>query len=92
MFVLYNRLKITKDNFITYIGKNAIFYYFAQGISSSLIYFIVVPFEENTNWLLLALIVYPINIVLAIIIAEGLKKVDAFGWKILEYLRKKTAQ
>ena len=92
LFVLYNRLKITKDNFITYIGKNAIFYYFAQGISSSLIYFIVVPFEENTNWLLLAVIVYPINIVLAIIIAEGLKKVDAFGWKILEYLRKKTAQ
>ncbi len=30
LFVLYNRLKITKDNFITYIGKNAIFFYFAQ--------------------------------------------------------------
>jgi hypothetical protein len=46
LFVLYNRLKITKENFITYIGKNAIFFYFAQGISSSLVYFLVVPLKK----------------------------------------------
>ena len=47
LFVLYNRLKITKENFITYIGKNAIFFYFAQGISSSLVYFLVVPLKRK---------------------------------------------
>jgi hypothetical protein len=46
LFVLYNRLKITKENFITHIGKNAIFFYFAQGISSSLVYFLVVPLKK----------------------------------------------
>lgn len=92
LFVLYNRLKIEKNNFICYIGKNAIFYYFAQGISSSIVYFLVVPLKDQMNWVVLMLIIYPINIGLAIVIAELLKKVDAFGWKTLEILRKKTAQ
>ena len=39
----------------------------------------------------LMIIIYLINILLAVIIAEGLKKIDAFGWKTLEFLRKKTA-
>ncbi|MGL6037497.1 acyltransferase family protein [Soonwooa sp.] len=91
LFIGYNRLKISKKNFLTYIGNNAIFFYFSQGISSSLIYFIVVPFKEDFNWMLLLIPVYIINIVLAVIIAEGLKKVDAFAWKYLEILRKKTA-
>ncbi|CAI8930671.1 acyltransferase family protein [Chryseobacterium sp. IT-36CA2] len=91
LFVLYNRLKITKENFITHIGKNAIFFYFAQGISSSLVYFLVVPLKENMPWWLLMVIIYGINIILAFIISEGLKKVDTSGWKILEFLRRKTA-
>lgn len=91
LFVLYNRLKINKNNFITYIGKNAIFYYFAQGISSSLIYFLVVQIKDELPWGILLILIYAINILLAVVIAEGLKKVDAFGWKILEFLRKKTA-
>ncbi|MBP1166683.1 MULTISPECIES: acyltransferase family protein [unclassified Chryseobacterium] len=91
LFVLYNRLKITKENFITYIGKNAIFFYFAQGISSSLVYFLVVPLKENMPWWLLMIIIYGINIVLAFIISAGLKKVDTSGWNILEFLRRKTA-
>ena len=91
LFVLYNRLKITKANFITYIGQNAIFYYFAQGISSSLVYFIVVAAKDYMNWWVLMIIIYSLNVVLAIIIAEGLKKIDSFGWSILEKLRKKTA-
>lgn len=91
LFVLYNRLKITKENFITYIGKNAIFFYFAQGISSSLVYFLVVPLKENMPWWLLMLIIYGINIILAFIISAGLKKVDTWGWNILEFLRRKTA-
>lgn len=91
LFILYNRLKITKENFITYIGKNAIFFYFAQGISSSLVYFLVVPLKENMPWWLLMVIIYGINILLAFIISAGLKKVDTSGWKILEFLRRKTA-
>ncbi len=91
LFVLYNRLKITKENFVTYIGKNAIFFYFAQGISSSLVYFIVVALKENTPWWILMILIYIINIILAFIIAAGLKKVDDLGWKTLEFLRRKTA-
>lgn len=91
VMVLYNRLKIEKDNVINYIGRNAIFFYFAQGMSSSLVYFIVVPLQDRLNWIVLMLIIYIINILLAVIIALGLKKLDTFGWKILEILRKKTA-
>jgi hypothetical protein len=91
LLVLYNRLKIEKNNFITYIGKNAIFYYFAQGMSSSLVYFAVVPLQDALPWGLLLQIIFALNICLAILIAEGLKKLDALGWKILEFLRKKTA-
>lgn len=91
LFALYNRLKISKSNFITYIGKNAIFYYFAQGISSSIVYFLVVPLHTSVSWWILMIIIYLINVALAIIIAEGLKKVDSFGWNTLEFLRKKTA-
>lgn len=91
LFVLYNRLKINKESFITYIGKNAIFFYFAQGMSSSIVYFLVVPLKDKMSWWILMIIIYLINIGLAVIIAQGLKKVDAFGWNILEKLRKKTA-
>ncbi|GEN71776.1 acyltransferase family protein [Chryseobacterium lathyri] len=91
LFVLYNRLKITKENFVTYIGKNAIFFYFAQGISSSLVYFIVVALQENMPWWVLMILIYTVNVIFAFIIAAGLKKVDDTGWKILEFLRKKTA-
>ena len=91
LFILYNRLKITKENFITHIGKNAIFFYFGQGISSSLVYFLVVPLKENMSWWILMILIYIVNVILAFIIATGLKKFDTFGWKILTYLRKKTA-
>ncbi|MDQ8749364.1 acyltransferase family protein [Elizabethkingia miricola] len=92
VFVLYNRLKITKDTFINNIGRNAIFFYFAQGISSSLVYFIVVPLKGNIHWAILMVLVYVINVILAILIAEILKKADTLGWKILEKLRKLTAK
>ncbi len=91
LFVFYNRLKITKENFVTYIGKNAIFFYFGQGISSSLVYFLVVPMKESMPWWILMILIYGINIVLAFIISAGLKKIDELGWKILEFLRRKTS-
>jgi hypothetical protein len=91
LFVFYNRLKISRPNFLTNVGQSAIFYYFAQGMSSSLIYFIVVPLKDAMSWWLLVLIIYPINILLAFLIATGLQKVDNLGWKILQFLREKTA-
>lgn len=91
LFVFYNRLKITKESFVTHIGKNAIFFYFAQGISSSLIYFLVVSLKEYMPWWVLMILIYVINMILAFIISAGLKKVDNLGWKVLEFLRRKTA-
>ncbi|NML58197.1 acyltransferase family protein [Chryseobacterium cheonjiense] len=91
LFVFYNRLKISKESFVTYIGKNAIFFYFAQGISSSLVYFLVVPLKEDMPWWILMILIYIINIILAFGISAILKKVDNFGWNILEIVRKKTA-
>ena len=89
--VLYKRLKIKNGNLVTYIGQNAIFYYFAQGVSSSLIYFMVVPLSERMHWVALLILAYVINVLLAIGIAEVAKKADNLGWKILEYLRSVTA-
>ncbi len=91
LFMLYNRLKINKKSVITYIGENAIFFYFAQGISSTLIYFLVRPLEEQMPWWILLPIVFAVNLVLAYFIAGLLKKVDDFGWRILKNLQKNTA-
>jgi hypothetical protein len=90
LFVLYNRLKIKKNNFITYIGSNAIFFYFAQGMSASIIYFFVVILKEKIEWGILMILIYIINIILATGIAKFLKKLDAFSWKILAFFRIKT--
>ena len=91
LFVGYNRLKIEKKSLVTYIGKNAIFYYFAQGITSSLIYFIVVPMKDTMSWYFLLPIVFLANLIMVIPLAEVLKKLDDLAWKILDYLKKITA-
>lgn len=91
LFSLYNRLKISKNNFLTYVGQNAIFYYFAQGVSSSLVYFIVVPLKDKMEWWILMIVIFMMNIILAVIIAELAKRIDALGWKALSFLRDKTA-
>ena len=91
LFACYNRLKISSESFVTYIGKNAIFFYFAQGISSSVVYFLVVPLKEYMPWWILMIFIYIVNIFLAFGISAVLKKVDSIGWNILEILRKKTA-
>ncbi len=91
VLALNKRLKISRENVINYIGKNAIFFYFAQGMSSSLVYFLVVPLKEHFSWIFLILIIYFFNVSLAICLALGLKKLDSFGWEILSFLRNKTA-
>lgn len=70
---LKDHLKIKKHNKINYIGKNAIFYYFSQGVSSSFIYYIYkyIPFS---NTILIFLTMLLINIALATVGAIFLDK------------------
>ena len=89
VFIFYNRLKIQKENLLSYIGQNAIFFYFAQGISSSLVYFFIPVFRENLHWFVLMILIYVLNVLLAVVIAHLLKKVDEQGWKILNLLAEK---
>lgn len=92
LFSFFKRVNITNDNFICSIGRNAIFYYFAQGVSSSLIYFIALPWiGEMPSWVLMILI-FMINVILAIIFAKVFEKTDALGWSILRFLKTKTAK
>lgn len=90
VFVWYHRLRIHRESVITYIGKNAIFFYFAQGISSSLVYFIIPYFKGNMHWSLLLIIIFIINVILAFFLVKFLREMDNLGWKILQFLKCKT--
>ncbi|MBS1572503.1 MAG: acyltransferase family protein [Bacteroidetes bacterium] len=92
LFGLYNKLKIEKPNFITNIGNNAIFYYFAQGMSSSFIYFPVVYLQDKLPWYILMVLSFCFNIFLAVFLAKSLQKLDEYGWKILYKLKNISEQ
>lgn len=70
---LKDNLKIKKSNVINYIGRNAIFFYYAQGISSSFLYYIYnfIPFKLPY---LLFLIMLLINLICTTIGALFLDK------------------
>lgn len=87
VFTFYNRLMIRRENIITYIGKNAIFFYFAQGISSSMVYFVVPYFKGNVHWSLLLMFIFIINLLWAFLLVKLLRKIDDWGWKALNYMR-----
>lgn len=91
VFTCYKRVQISTKGFVCNIGRNAIFYYFAQGVSSSLIYFIAKPYADALPWPLLLIIIFAINVALAVLFASLFQKTDALGWKILYYLKNKTA-
>ncbi len=74
---LKDKLKIKKSNVINYVGKNAIFYYFAQGVSSSLL-FIILNYIKISNIYLTFIILLIINIILTSIIAIFLEKSYSF--------------
>ena len=61
-------------------------------MSSSVVYFLIPPLKDNVNTWLLMVLIYVLNVALAIVFAEILKKIDDYGWKVLEFLRKKTAE
>lgn len=91
LFTLYNRLKINRESLITWMGTHAIFFYFAQGISSTLLYFPVHYLQGQLPWFVLLPVMWLLNVTLAVLIAKALMRYDAAGWKLLAWLRKKTA-
>lgn len=74
IIVLYiKNTKLKKENvYLIHIGQNAIFYFFAQGVGSSLIYTCVSKFQID-NWLLKWLAVFLCNLVITCILAEILR-------------------
>lgn len=60
------------NRWIKHIGRNAIFYYFSQGIGSSLNYY-VIPLVPTDNWFLKFLITFIVNVVITTAIAEFLR-------------------
>ncbi len=79
-------IKVDKNNLLCKIGRMAIIYYFAQGISSSIMHYIVVYIKWH--WALKLGIAIVINIILTVIIAIILqyviKKIDG----LLKQLKK----
>lgn len=70
---LKDKLKIKDKNPIVYIGKNAIWFYFAQGISSSFLFY-VYPYISNHRDIVVFPIMLIINVALATIMAIILEK------------------
>ena len=74
---LKDKLKIKDKNPINYIGKNALWFYFAQGVSSSLIFYIydfIAKNNYNYHYLLTFSIMLFFNIIITLIIAILLEK------------------
>lgn len=66
----YFENKIKKYNrVIIHIGKNAIFYFFGQGVGSSLIYFYVESVNFH-NWFIKWIIAFILNVICTVFIAE----------------------
>ncbi len=66
---LKDAMKIKKQNVITYIGKNAIFFYFAQGVTSSFVVLVHNKFFANLSTMKSFSIILILNYITAIIFA-----------------------
>lgn len=65
--------QIIKSNFFTYLGENAMSFYLAQGISSSILYSIVKIIE--LNWVLKLSICFSYNFIMAMVIGLLISKI-----------------
>jgi fucose 4-O-acetylase-like acetyltransferase len=83
----YQRFRINRPSFITYVGQNAIFFYFGQGISSSLIYPLVEALKADWAWYLLLPLAFVLNVILATLIAKILQIYDAWAWRKLYQIK-----
>ncbi|GAB6013212.1 acyltransferase family protein [Viscerimonas tarda] len=86
VFVLKNRWKVKKQNILTYIGQHSIFFYFSQGINSSILYTLVEPLKSY-HWYLMLPIMFAVNVVGAVAIGIILLKIDGWCWRLLRKVR-----
>ena len=70
VFIFFYDLKI-KNKFFEHLGRNAIFYYAGQGVSSSIL-FVISP-HITLVWGLKLIIMFTINLLLAILVSEFLR-------------------
>ena len=70
VFIFFYDLKI-KNRFFEHLGRNAIFYYAGQGVSSSIL-FVISP-HITLVWGLKLIIMFTINLLLAILVSEFLR-------------------
>lgn len=79
---LKDRLMIIKDNIFTMIGRNALLFYFCQGIGSSIIYYIL-PFLKDFPKIIKLSIMFGTNFVITAILVVILKLIMNFVSKLL---------
>ena len=79
-------IKKSPSKVIDYIGENAIFFFFAQGISSSLLFFIKI---NISNVYLLFIIMFIINLIMDLIIGFIIKELYDYVVKSIHNLIKK---
>lgn len=82
-----NKFIPSEKNIFVWVGKNAIWYYFAQGVSSSLLFFVVNSFE--CVWLIKYFICIIINILLTTVIVYFLKLLFQLFVIMVRIIRKK---
>lgn len=83
---LKDRIKIKDKNVFVFIGKNALLFYFAQGISTSLMYY-VLPHVNVSIWQLKLIIMFFVNVgvtfiltLLIKLITDKLPKINIEEW------------
>ena len=88
IWFLKDRIKKSPSKLISYIGKNAIFFYYAQGISSSLIFFIY-PHLNISNIYLRFCHMALFNIVMGITIGIIINELYNLSYKLITKIKLK---
>lgn len=79
-----SKLKISDKNVFSWIGKNAIYYYFCQGISSSLLMYFIPSIRWE--WYIKLPVAFSINFIVTCIFVVILKKIYEITDKIISHL------
>lgn len=66
LFLVLYGIGLKSKSFLTYIGRNSLFFYMSQGVSSSLIYY-VIP-HINVPYIYKLIIIFSINLMLSLLI------------------------
>lgn len=82
VFFLKDRIKIKNKKVFVYVGKNALLFYFCQGIGSSLIYFIY-PHISNLSVYIIFIIMFITNLLITVLCVFFIKLIQLFLDKFL---------